>query len=537
MQIQLVPPKSRERERTRSLGVSQPSQDQEDTIFSRTSWNRSDVSIYSGSTLVAPFSSATSTSTASTASSRRMIVPLYNLKAYNVMTNTIVDAGTDAKVAKFLRRSLEIVGVAILEPFEVFGSYDISPQIPPSSKRTSIDGHQDPAIAQLIFTPQPGGAEGVHTPASSVYSLLSSEDHPSLSPPDSMRPVMDVIPTSGTKNIFGKLFKKKDNLSSFPSSSTIPSPIGNFIIRPSREDSEQSVNVIPPKITTHLQPPILGIRPSCSSPEYPPQGSPHSYTWVVRKWIKKGGHMNQLSLSDDRRQSRTPAEGVTEVYFVWSRGKKRKGLRDGNQTVGSNRRDTMVGSDGGLPDKRGLVFPPSRSATADRAEKRLSVTSGLTMSAGRLREEDDGDESDPEESETPWKCTIVLSRVGEGGTDAVSPASAAAAATAAADGTSSDHTRVRVATLSPIPSHPKVIVLLKLSFPLPDIIVDRLQVCQRTVSPDGIARPNWNLQNWGGDEPDGLVLTVEEIKDVVCSTGLWLIARENIGGVGKVNRR
>ncbi len=30
-----------------------------------------------------------------------MIIPLYNLQAHNVLTNVIVDAGTDAKIAKF----------------------------------------------------------------------------------------------------------------------------------------------------------------------------------------------------------------------------------------------------------------------------------------------------------------------------------------------------------------------------------------------------------------------------------------------------
>jgi hypothetical protein len=168
----------------------------------------------------------------------------------------------------------------------------------------------------------------------------------------------------------------------------------------------------------------------------------------------------------------------------------------------------------------------------------MSTTSEVGSSAGRLREEDDGDESDPEDSETPWTCTLILSRVGEGGSGALSPATAAATAVAS-DGTSSNHTRVRVATFSPTPHHPKVVALLKVPFPLPDIIVDRLQVCRRSVSPQGIARSSWNSANGGvgGDEPDGLVLTAEEIKDVVSSTGLWLVVRENIGGVGKISRK
>lgn len=38
------------------------------------------------------------------------------------------------------------------------------------------------------------------------------------------------------------------------------------------------------------------------------------------------------------------------------------------------------------------------------------------------------------------------------------------------------------------------------------------------------------------DEPEqpysGLVLTAEEIKDIVCGTGLWLAVREGFGGLG-----
>jgi len=92
--------------------------------------------------------------------------------------------------------------------------------------------------------------------------------------------------------------------------------------------------------------------------------------------------------------------------------------------------------------------------------------------------------------------------------------------------------RVRVATFSPTPHHPKVVALLKVPFPLPDIIVDQMQVCRRTVTAQGIARPSANA-----DATVGLVLTAEEIKDIVSSTGLWLVVRESIGGVGKISRK
>ena len=37
------------------------------------------------------------------------------------MTNVIVDAGTDAKIAKFQKRGIELIDLALLEPVEVWG--------------------------------------------------------------------------------------------------------------------------------------------------------------------------------------------------------------------------------------------------------------------------------------------------------------------------------------------------------------------------------------------------------------------------------
>jgi hypothetical protein len=246
--------------------------------------------------------------------------------------------------------------------------------------------------------------------------------------------------------------------------------------------------------------------------------------------------MNNLGLSDDRRQSRTPLdEGAVEVHFVWSRGKKKRKTRNtnGSQTAGANRRSSTAVSPSKTSSGGSSV---DRSATIDKVEKRLSTASGYSAStgsevgssAGRTRGDgDDGDESEPEDSETPWTCTLVLSRLGGTG-------SLGGGANGSND--SESVVRVRVATFSPTPHHPKVVALLKVPFPLPDVVVDQLQVRRRSVSPQGIARPSWNL-NAGADAPDGVVLTAEEIKDVVSSTGLWLVVRESIGGVGKISRK
>lgn len=534
-----------------------------DTLI-RTTSNRSDVSMYSASS-VTSFASVTSTSTTS---SRRMIIPLYNLQAHNVMTNVIVDAGTDAKVAKFQKRGLELLGLAVLEPVEVFGSHTASATLfPPSSNRTSIDEHHD---FVLHAAPRPGGPDGVHTPASSALSLSSGGVDPvSLPAPTFTLTDNNTTPTNGPKKILGKFFKKKDNRPSSPSPSPLLSPTNKSLFRPTRPSTGQSLTIPSPRrlgsiappsgpypsepsptapvsnvpTNSHLQPPVLGIHPLCSSPSYPPQGRPHSYTWIVRKWIKGSNEsllsnaIGHISISEERRHSRSPPEeGAVEVRFIWTRGKKKRRLREGNQQAGaSSRRTSTVG-----PPKAGSASsPPHRSGTAERltsaAERRLSATSGVSVStssevgsaAGRTRGDDAGDMSDPEDSETPWTCTLVVSRLGSSGATALpSPGSPDSA------GSDDATVRVRVATFSPTPHHPKVVALLKVPFPLPDIIVDRMQVCRRAVSAQGIARPSWNT-----DSQDGLVLTAEEIKDIVSSTGLWLVVRESIGGVGKVSRK
>jgi hypothetical protein len=49
---------------------------------------------------------------------------------------------------------------------------------------------------------------------------------------------------------------------------------------------------------------------------------------------------------------------------------------------------------------------------------------------------------------------------------------------------------------------------------------------------------SFSLNGNGGKPRDtGLVLTAEEIKDVVASTALWLVVREAMGGVGKDKRK
>ncbi|KAH9957771.1 hypothetical protein BC827DRAFT_1269966 [Russula dissimulans] len=112
-----------------------------------------------------------------------------------------------------------------------------------------------------------------------------------------------------------------------------------------------------------------------------------------------------------------------------------------------------------------------------------STGSDVGSSAGSgAQGHDDRAKREPQDSETPWTGTLVLSQLGVDGV---------------VDG--SDVT-----------------------------------VCWRAVRAQGIARPNWDVEAKGQDV---LVLTEEEIKDVVSSTGLWLVVRRDIGGVGRISRK
>jgi hypothetical protein len=90
--------------------------------------------------------------------------------------------------------------------------------------------------------------------------------------------------------------------------------------------------------------------------------------------------------------------------------------------------------------------------------------------------------------------------------------------------------RLKVATLSPTPHHPKVVGLLKMPFPLPDIEVEHLLIRRRLVTAQGISKTT-------APNTSEFVLTAEEIKDTVSSTALWLVVREAFGGVGRERKK
>ena len=168
-----------------------------------------------------------------------------------------------------------------------------------------------------------------------------------------------------------------------------------------------------------------------------------------------------------------------------------------------------------------------------------------------LEDEDDGEESDAEDSETPWTCTLVLKP---------HPSTTSPSLVHSPTQQPPQEIRLKVGQVVPAPHHPKVVTVLKIPFPLPDIEVDKAILHKRVITPSGVARPatasssvnspsspptssgspfsNPFGRNSNQQQPKpALILTAEEIKDIVSCTSLWLIVREGFGGVGKEKRK
>ncbi|KAG1740673.1 hypothetical protein EDB19DRAFT_1708339 [Suillus lakei] len=586
LQVQLVPPQSRHdrpHATVQALDHSAPDTTgitTDSTDLRRTPSGQSETSTFSAYTSATSISSFNSSST--TSSGRRMIIPLYNLQAHNVMTNVIVDAGTDAKVAKFAKRGLEILGLAILEPIEVWGTVPLLGPLPPSSSaRTSVDDSK----RELGLFPRPRTHSSSSRPVTPDLSALSATTHSHSSHTDiSRKPSFTLTPATpeetitsnaqpqraGAKKLFTKMFKKKDTssrtlLAVTPTAAAelqgLPS-VTRLSSRRSHDISPSSSQVVdvpryndnPPPTslsgissTVALCPPVLGIQASLYPPISPLKGRPSKYVWVVRKWLKGtdtgllNGMMGKLSANGRGDLAGASAPQV-EVRFEWSRGLKKE--KERGRKSRTDRRSPAQGTESGSVSRRGSAVvtsePPLTRSVHKSPSRSRDPLSGLdaspinhsrsrfshhsTSSDGSTsngscahRADDSGDDSEPEDSETPWTCTLTVQRTGHPPPMHHSPEQR-------------EHTiRLKVATLAPTPHHPKVVGLLKVPFPLPDIEVERLAVHRRVVTAQGVNRTVSNSAE--------LTLTAEEIKDSISSTALWLVVREAFGGVGRERRK
>lgn len=238
------------------------------------------------------------------------------------------------------------------------------------------------------------------------------------------------------------------------------------------------------------------------------------YRWTIRKWSRK----DLVSTGDQA--------AVNSIRFEWSRGPKppqnqsaattttesTSGINATSPVPKTRSRSNTVSSRPNSvllePRLLNLKLPAGEGETVDpnnlvknRPRSLLSVTGGLggihtggskTPESERSRSpaphdsnsEDEGDESDDEDSERIWTCTLFYS-------------------TATPNSSNNLERRLQLGSFVPAPHHPK--------------LVGRLAV-PSSLSPIALL-----------GEGVG-VLSVEEMKDILFVTALWLIVRENLGG-------
>lgn len=470
-----------------------------------------------------------------------MIIPLYNLNVHSVMPTTILDAGTDAKVAKFAKRGLEVIGLAFLEPIEIRPSVPAYGSLaPPINVRASLDDSFREFGSTSTCSVSPSRPHTSHAtinaadPSKPTVNLFLA---PPLPPPDQQ-------PQRSSKKLFARVFRKKDPVS--PLSITVPLPddihsqplpLRNIASRPdeaplSYSDAPHHHDAwpcTPLTGTTASQAAVLGVHSTLYPPTSNPKGRPTKYVWVVRRWLK-GADTSILNgvkgkLSASAHNTGVPSTPHIEVRFEWSREQKKGSTRKSRADKSSRARESRSPAPRGTPSNTLPRFA-SQTLRPDVRDHRSSVNShnssgsetaaSLVSGSAHQHAEESDDESDPEDSETPWTCTVAVQRLGQ------SPQHHQ-------NGEQESNVRLKVATLAPTPHHPKVVGLLKIPFPLPDIEVEHLAVRRRHVTAQGISKTSSRAGEF--------ILTAEEIKDTVSSTALWLVVREAFGGVGRERKK
>ena len=145
--------------------------------------------------------------------------------------------------------------------------------------------------------------------------------------------------------------------------------------------------------------------------------------------------------------------------------------------------------------------PNSQSRPGSTTPSPEIETASLAPTVEEAHTEED---SDPEDSETPWTCSIWVKKTGH---------------------------RQILGTLTPALYHPKVIATLKMPAKVEGVCLRDISVRTKDGSAgEGIDKRRREMMERVKGE---VALSEENLKDVVCVTALWLVAREEFGGLGR----
>jgi hypothetical protein len=293
--------------------------------------------------------------------------------------------------------------------------------------------------------------------------------------------------------------------------------------KPSRAPSRE---VSPSRPTTNYHPeftlsPVLGTTPTLFSRMVPPQGRAIAHTWVCKKWCKvKEGEESWLAQAI---QLMGNDKCAVDIRIEWARGNNKQRDGDASSRKSSSMTNLRAEPETDIPPVPSLPSPISDEGMG-RSTLNLTIPrpplfarrkrSGASqINSGRTSDVSDAD-SDPEDSEVPWVCSIVIRA-----SKHLAPHPHALMGNDEKQTRDAAPLRLKVASLAPAPHHPKVVAQLKMQYPLPDVDLwhaDLLPARKDLEAPEGKH-----------------ILTAEEIKDVICSTVLWVVVREGFSGLSK----
>ncbi|KAJ9105386.1 hypothetical protein QFC21_001756 [Naganishia friedmannii] len=552
---------------------------------------------------------------------RGNIIPLYNLAVHNVMTTTVTDAGTDSKIAKFHKRSVDIVGLGTLEATEVCAK---SPaDLARRSRHSQIAAASDLVTLAPPVAAKAGNRQSMEDPELPTGQSSRTDVNQSSS-------VQGESPSKGTaqppfdrtKKLFGKLFKKREPATDL--SVPLPSPskqgfhaIAEHLTSPLSPQATRNpftANAgLPSYPSVHYGQPTFGMSPTLVTVPLSPIGRrPRVYTWTVKRWAPVG----ELTIVNEwtsrlapliTGESAASTVALGEVVFEWRKGwskrdtalsrtTTRASMHEAPNTPAPNRdslspfamqsrpgsaaasrRSSYLGPDSqqlamnvspsdpsspSLPRKRSsagesaISTVSSKVSFEDRAFRRdlsevahrpaiqaRASSPAPSWSSRRARQQEDEDgESDPEDSETPWICKVYVPGDRVKGSDG----------SILAKGKT-------VGTLYPAPHHPRVVAQIKIPVEIGNVATgigalmapaslshQSSDVTASIHSGLKSSRPSISsppLTGMSQQQPpplhaepsfkqEEIVMTEENIKDVVSVTAMWLVSRE-FGASGK----
>lgn len=431
------------------------------------------------------------------------------------LTSGGTPTGTDQRVARFLKRGIELTGLAVLDPIDLATAHALAASSVPISPVASNQGSTIASTSAAVAAPSSSSSSNGN--GGGFFGRFKRFGANST--------------TSTSSNPAAKVLSSLTAGSSSSSSAEGPSTYALPLLRTR---------------SSHTASPIIHpSRTSLSTPSCDPShastmatSSDRGYSFQVRKWIRsefadasppKSGFRLEWVRAVRRSPSSRRGGGGTTTTAAAPAGASRASSLSG-RSVEVQAPDAM-GNAAARP--AGLSRPSSEqssptAATDDRPQDR----------AAEDRDNDDERDDDVDEEERAWICTLVypLSSgfaqhqqhgygAGRQSTDSTRPpplsssSSSASHATAAPTSppysSSASHPlpttrRMHLATLQPAPHHPKLVSTLLLPPTLPSI-------------PIGSYSPQRGLL--------GGVLGPEDLRDLAMVTAMWVAVREGLGAL------